>query len=106
MTEFLQIATTVDRHDDGLRIARALVERRLAACVQVVGPVTSAYRWQGEIQCSHEWLCIAKTDKQHAEEIEKAIRQLHSYDVPEIVATPVVGGDKDYLNWLQSELSG
>ena len=78
----------------------ALVERRLAACVQVVGPVESRYRWEGRVETATEWLCVAKTTAERYDELEAAIGDLHSYDVPEILAVPVVRGSAAYLQWL------
>jgi len=78
--------------------------RRLAACVQVLGPITSTYRWEGAIETSQEWRCEAKTRVELYDEIEKAIRSLHSYQVPEILAVPVVDGSADYLAWLDREV--
>ena len=81
-------------------MAVALVERRLAACVQVVGPVESRYRWEGRVETATEWLCVAKTTAERYDELEAAIGELHSYDVPEILAVPVVRGSAAYLRWL------
>ncbi len=81
----------------------ALVDRRLAACVQVVGPVESRYRWEGRVETATEWLCVAKTTAERYDELEAAIGELHSYDVPEILAVPVVRGSAAYLRWLGDE---
>lgn len=103
MTDFYQVATTSETKDDATRIASALVERRLAACVQIVGPITSAFRWEGKLQTAEEWLCIAKTRRDLYEQVEGAIRELHPYQVPEIVATPIVAGSRSYLDWVVDE---
>lgn len=100
MADHLQVSTTAGSEQEAERIAAALVERRLAACVQVVGPVTSRYRWQGEVETAREWLCTAKTTADRYAELEATIRELHSYDEPEIVATPIVAGSAGYLEWL------
>jgi len=100
MTEYLQVLTTIDSEEAAERISAALVERRLAACVQVVGPISSTYRWQGGIERSREWMCVAKTNAARYPDVEAAIRELHSYDEPEIVATPIVAGSPGYLAWL------
>jgi periplasmic divalent cation tolerance protein len=100
VSDYLQVLTAAGSEQEAERISAALVERRLAACVQVLGPVASRYRWQGEIETAREWLCLAKTGAGRYEEIEAAIRELHSYDEPEIVATPIVAGSKGYLAWL------
>jgi periplasmic divalent cation tolerance protein len=103
MTDFIQVHTTTASKEDAERIAAALVERRLAACVQIVGPITSVYRWQGKTETSSEWLCVAKTQQSLYGQVEAAIRELHSYEVPEIVATPIVAGSENYLNWVREE---
>jgi periplasmic divalent cation tolerance protein len=100
MTEYLQALTTVGSEEAAERISTALVEGRLAACVQVVGPISSRYRWQGEIEVEREWMCVAKTTADRYPELEAAIRELHSYEQPEIVATPIVAGSPGYLDWL------
>ena len=75
----------------------------LAACVQIVGPVTSIYRWQGEINTAQEWQCWAKTRRELYDRIEETIRRLHPYQVPEILAVAVTAGNADYLAWLAEE---
>jgi periplasmic divalent cation tolerance protein len=106
MTAAIQIITTAGTFDDAQIIARALVTRRLAACVQVGGPVTSTYYWQGNLESSQEWLCVIKTAESRYAEVEAAIRELHSYELPEIVAVPIVAGSQAYLDWLAAEVSG
>jgi len=101
---YLQVVTTTSREADAERIARTLLERRLAACVQIAGPVTSLYWWKGVLETSEEWLCSIKTGEAQYAALEKAIRKVHPYEVPEIVAIPIVAGSKDYLKWLQGEL--
>jgi periplasmic divalent cation tolerance protein len=99
----LQITTTIDSEQAAERLATALVERRLAACVQIVGPVRSTFRWEGKIEISPEWMCIIKTPSDRADDVQSAIRELHGYDVPEILVTPVIGGNRAYLDWVHSE---
>jgi periplasmic divalent cation tolerance protein len=100
----IQVVTTVPDEDAAERIAQALVTGRLAACVQVSGPITSTYRWQGAVETSQEWVCSVKTERAKFEAVEQAIRRLHPYDVPEIVATPIVVGSNSYLVWLEGAL--
>lgn len=100
MGEFVQVLTTAGSEEEAGRIAAVLVERRLAACVQVVGPVVSRYRWQGEVEEAREWQCLAKTTRAAYEALEAAIRGVHSYDEPEIIATPIVAGSAGYLAWI------
>lgn len=101
---FVQVITTVASKDEAARIARALLEQRLAACVQIAGPIGSLYWWRGEINNSEEWLCIAKSELSLFPKVEETITALHSYKVPEILAIPVEAGSEEYLQWLQKEL--
>ena len=103
MSDFIQVATTTDREEEAQRIARALVERRLAACVHVVGPIRSTYWWQDQIETAEEWRLEMKTRRALLEPLQRAIRELHSYDVPEIIAVPIEAGSEDYLEWLRRE---
>ena len=105
MAEYLQVLTTAGSEEEAERIGAALIERRLAACVQVIGPISSRYRWQGKIETAREWICIAKTEASRYPEVETAIRELHSYEEPEIVATPIVAGSKGYLDWVGHSVS-
>jgi periplasmic divalent cation tolerance protein len=105
MADYLQVQTTASSAEEAERIGVVLVERRHAACVQVVGPISSRYRWRGEIETAREWLCLVKTSVERYGEVEAAIRELHSYEEPEIVATPIVAGSPGYLEWLGESLS-
>lgn len=100
MTDYVQVLTTVGSQEEAEQLSSALVERRLAACVQVLGPIASRYRWQGQIEEAQEWQCVAKTEASLYPKVEGAIRELHSYDEPEIVATPIIAGSAGYLKWL------
>jgi periplasmic divalent cation tolerance protein len=104
VSEYVQVLTTAGSEEEAKRISEVLVERRLAACVQVAGPIVSRYRWQGEIEEAREWQCLAKTEMERYPEVEAAIRELHSYDEPEIVATPIVAGSRGYLDWIGESL--
>jgi periplasmic divalent cation tolerance protein len=104
MAELVQVLTTAGSEEEAGRIASLLVERRLAACVQVVGPITSPYRWQGAIEEAREWQCLAKTTRTAYEAVEAAIREAHSYDEPEIIATPIVAGSSGYLAWIEENV--
>jgi len=106
MGGYLQVSTTTGSRDDAATIARTVVESRLAACAQIVGPITSTYWWEGKIEMSEEWLCVIKTSEELYADLEDAIRAAHSYDVPEIVAVPIVNAAKSYADWLTSELRG
>jgi periplasmic divalent cation tolerance protein len=104
MIDTIQVITTTGTKEAAGRIARALLEERLAACVQVAGPITSRYWWEGAIEQAEEWLCLIKTTGGLFERLEQAIKAAHPYDVPEILATPVVAGNGDYLAWLRGEV--
>ena len=104
MHETVQINTTTATKADAERIAAALVERRLADCVQVGGPIRSCYRWEGKIETADEWVCTAKTTREAYDQVEQAIRELHSYDEPEILAVPIVAGSPGYLSWLREQV--
>ncbi len=104
MQKYIQVITTGPRADMD-SIARELVEERLAACVQVAGPVHSTYRWKGKIEEAQEFMAIVKTSQELYPRVEEAIRRLHSYEVPEILAVPVTAGNPGYLAWLDAELS-
>jgi len=106
MTDVIQVVTTTASEDEAQRIASALIERRLAACVQTVGPIISTYRWQGAVETSQEWQCVIKTRRDLFAEVEAAIIELHSYDVPEVLAMSVVAGSRNYLDWVASETGG
>ncbi len=104
MAEYIQVFTTVENRKDAEKIAGVLVEKRLAGCVQIVGPVASAYRWKGKIETAEEWLCIIKSQRTLYADLEKAIKEVHPYETPEIIAMQIVAGSRDYLDWLGTEL--
>lgn len=106
MSEFIQVTTTASTRQEAGRIAKALLGQRLAACVQIAGPIESHYWWKGQLEQSAEWLCIVKTLREHFPAVEAAIRAAHSYEVPEIVAVPIETGSAPYLAWLRGEASG
>ncbi|HVE47388.1 MAG TPA: divalent-cation tolerance protein CutA [Acidimicrobiales bacterium] len=98
----VQIAAA-DREEAG-RIAELLLTRRLAACVQLIGPVHSRYWWHGELEEAGEWLCLAKTTQERTAELIEAVGTAHSYETPEIIVTPVVDGSVAYLQWVVDEV--
>ena len=104
MTDFIQVFITINDRVKAKEIAETLLNKKLAACVQISGPATSLYRWEGRIVEDEEWLLIAKSDKKHYSELEREIKQIHVYEVPEILAVPVEMGNDDYLSWLSREL--
>lgn len=104
MTEYIQVLTTLENRDDAEKIARALVEKRIAACVQIMGPLTSFFQWQGKLDSAEEFLCVIKSRSDLFQEMETIIKSMHPYEVPEILATPITKGNKDYLSWLAETL--
>jgi periplasmic divalent cation tolerance protein len=102
----LQVVTTTDSRDEADRLARSAVEGRLAACAQVVGPVTSTYWWEGAVQTATEWQCVLKTTAARFDELRAHLERQHSYETPEIVATPIVAGGAAYLDWIRQETGG
>ena len=105
MEQFRIVLTTASSHDEAKRIAKALVEGRLAACVNLVGGVESIYRWQGEVEEAAEVLLLIKTNVEKLEALETAVRHLHSYEVPEFLIFEVNGGSAAYLKWLDDSLT-
>jgi periplasmic divalent cation tolerance protein len=105
MTEFIQITTTTGKRHDAEQIASELISRGLAACVQVSGPVVSTFRWQGQVETAEEWTCVIKTSRAQFGAIQAAFKKLHPYEVPELIATPIVDGSEAYLKWLGEQLS-
>ena len=100
----LVVITTTETASDGARLAQQLVERRLAACVQIIPQMTSVYRWQDKIEHASEALLFIKTTRAHYDALAAAIQELHSYETPEILALPVTHVAPDYLTWLRDAL--
>ena len=98
MTEYVQITTTTGKRQDAEQIAAELVSRRLAGCVQVSGPIASTFRWQGKVETAEEWMCVIKTSHDKIAEIQQAFDEIHPYEVPEMIATPIVDGSEAYLD--------
>jgi periplasmic divalent cation tolerance protein len=104
MESYIQIITTTETREDAEKIAGCLIDERLAGCVQIVGPIASTYRWKGCIETAEEWQCIIKSRRDLYQDIEKSIKSIHPYEVPEIIAVAVIEGSRDYLEWLDSSL--
>jgi periplasmic divalent cation tolerance protein len=102
MSGALIVFVTVPSREDGERIAEPLVGEQLAACVNIVGPIRSIYRWQGEICRDDEHLLLIKTTRARYAALEARVKQLHSYDVPEVVALPIEMGSAAYLEWVRA----
>jgi len=106
MSEPLVVLITAGSQEEAERIAQALVAEMLAACVNVVPGVTSIYRWEGEVQRDQEWLLVAKSRRDVLDRLVERVQEIHSYDVPEIIALPLAGGSEPYLRWLDSVVEG
>ena len=104
MEEYIQVFTTTEKKEDAEKIANVLVKNRLAGCIQILGPIVSTYWWKGNVEIAEEWLCFIKSKRMLYDELEKAIKEIHPYETPEIIAVPIVRGSKDYLEWLKNEL--
>ena len=103
MEEVVQITTTADSRETMEAIGKSLVDKRLASCAQVVGPIKSIYRWKGKVEEAEEWLCLIKTRKSLYKEVESEILRLHPYELPEITMTNINGGLEGYIRWVGDE---
>ncbi len=104
MSDFIQVVTTVEHEEDGARLAHLAVGEGLAACVQIAGPILSVYRWQGEIEQANEYQVVLKSRMALFAQLEKLLVASHPYDVPEIIATPLVACGALYEQWLEDAL--
>jgi periplasmic divalent cation tolerance protein len=100
MTDKKIVLTTVETREEGQKIARGLVERRLAACVNIIGPIESIYRWKGAVDGAEEYLLIIKTTAEAFSAVHQTIAEMHSYELPECVEIPIEGGSEEYLGWI------
>jgi periplasmic divalent cation tolerance protein len=106
MTDKLVVLVTCASAGQARKIARSLVASRLVACGNVVeAPVRSIYRWKGKIESAKEFLLVLKTSRKRFAAVERAVRALHTYDVPEIIALPILHGSRDYLNWITESVA-
>jgi periplasmic divalent cation tolerance protein len=100
VAECVQVTTTLPDEAAAQQLGRQLVEERLAACAQIVGPISSAYRWQDQVEEAREWYCHLKTTSVVTAELTRRIRELHPYEVPEIIIIAIKEGDPSYLKWI------
>ena len=103
MTEYMQVQTTVDSTEEAERLGRSIIDTRLAACVQIVGPIRSLYWWEGRQDDAEEWLLLIKTTSELLSELEQHIKANHSYGTPEIIAVQIPWGSAEYLSWVSAE---
>jgi periplasmic divalent cation tolerance protein len=105
MTEARIVLTTAGSQEEARKIAHALIERRLAACVNIVPQIESIYRWQGKVENATEWLLVIKTQASVFAQVRDAIRELHSYELPECLVLEITDGSTDYLSWIAGTVS-
>jgi periplasmic divalent cation tolerance protein len=103
MTDYIMVFITVKSEKEGEKIASTLLKEKLAACVNMIGGVKSFFRWKGQITSEDEILLIAKTKNVLFENLKKRVLELHSYEVPEIIATSILAGSEKYLDWIKKE---
>lgn len=103
MPEYIEVHSTTDSKDEADKICAAAVESRLAACAQILAPLRSTYWWQGKIERADEFFLMMKTTRDKFEALARLIRENHSYEVPDIVAVPILEGSADYLAWISAE---
>jgi periplasmic divalent cation tolerance protein len=103
MTDYIQVSTTTETRSNADKIAKILLERRLAACVQILGPINSSYWWGRKIERAKEWLCLIKAQSRDYRRIELAIKKNHPYETPEVIALPILSGNNEYLRWIRKE---
>jgi periplasmic divalent cation tolerance protein len=103
MAEFFQVVTTVDSEEAADQLARSIIGARLAACVQIVGPIRSLYWWQGQLEDAREWQLVVKSTSERLSALEAHIKANHSYETPEITGTEILWGSREYLDWISAE---
>lgn len=101
--EHCQVVTTTGSREAAEALSHSAVEARVAACAQVIGPITSTYRWEGRVEKAEEWQVVFKTTADRYPDLERHIRERHDYDVPEIVVLPILAGHPAYLEWATAE---
>ena len=104
--EYTLIMVTASSREEAEKIATTLLERKLIACANILGPVSSRFWWQGKIDSAEEYMIFMKTKRELFDQVADNVKQLHSYEVPEIIALPIVEGAKPYLEWINSSLAG
>ena len=100
----IQVSVSIDSEEKARMIANAVIEQKLGACVQVLGPISSTYFWENKVQTDQEWLCVIKTTQECYTPLESLIVEMHHYEIPEIIVTPVVNGHGPYLDWVSDSV--
>ncbi len=106
MTDKIVVFSTCGSKEEAERLARRLLDEHMAACVNVISPVQSFYRWKGEIEVAAEWLLAIKTSRALFDRVRATLEAAHSYELPDVLALPIVEGSPNYLSWMEGELSG
>jgi periplasmic divalent cation tolerance protein len=104
MSTFIQVVTTVENREQAQQVASLVTSGRLAACAQIAGPITSTYWWQGKLETAEEWQIVFKTTQNTYPQLESFLKENHPYQVPEILAIPVLSGNPSYLAWISAEV--
>jgi periplasmic divalent cation tolerance protein len=104
MTDKVLVLTTTSNETEARKIAHELVDRKLAACVNIVPRVQSVYRWEGKVESAEEFLLLIKTTSTRTDELQAAVRELHSYELPEFVVIAMESGSEQYLNWISESV--
>ncbi len=102
---YIMVSTTLSDKQEAEELGENIVKNELGACVQIMGPITSIYSWDGQVERSKEYLCFIKTKKELYDELEDMIKEFHPYDTPEIIASDIVEGSEDYLDWVENVTS-
>jgi periplasmic divalent cation tolerance protein len=105
MTNKIVVLSTCASPEEADRLARSLVEQRLAACVNVIPGISSHYWWQGRLETAQECLLLVKSSRERFDQLRSVLEQAHSYEIPEVIALPVVDGSLNYLNWIDLNLA-
>ncbi len=98
------VISTIDNRDSAEHLARVLLDSRLVACVNIIGPMTSLYHWQGAIEHDEEYLLLMKTESAEEKNLIERIQELHPYEVPEVIVLPILDGASSYLSWINSSV--
>jgi periplasmic divalent cation tolerance protein len=106
VTDKVLVISNCGSDDEAARLAGSLVEAKLAACVNILPPIKSVYRWKGVVETAEEWMVLIKTRRELVPRLAEEIRRIHSYELPEVVAIPIVDGLADYLAWIDRETNG
>jgi len=104
MSSYVVVIVTVANREEAVKIVRSLLEERLIACANIVGPISSIFWWEGKIDKASEFLVFMKSHENHFDRLSEKVAEIHSYEVPEILALPIIKGSPSYLKWLGDSL--